>query len=101
MQKWFDYWKARRFEWYKGIINHTDRLRFRAHGPDELAHYAKQAFDIEYRTILDWQGWEGIHWKQHWVRSRHRPFTLHDLRSNDPGTKEPHIPLLVETSACI
>ena len=47
MQQWFDYWKERRFEWYKSIITHKDRLRFRAHGPDELAHYAKQAFDKE------------------------------------------------------
>src|SRR5260221_6987340 len=37
IHKGFDYWKARRFEWDKGIINHTDPLRFRAHGPDELA----------------------------------------------------------------
>ncbi len=98
MQKWFDYWKQFRFEWYKGIINHKDRLRFRAHGPDELAHYAKQAFDIEYQTVLGWQEWEGIHWRQDWDLSRHSQFSGQDLSYTDPETKERYIPWIVETS---
>jgi glycyl-tRNA synthetase len=98
MQHWFDYWKARRFEWYKSIINHKDRLRFRAHGPDELVHYAKQAFDIEYQTVLGWQEWEGIHWRQDWDLSRHSQFSGHDLSYTDPETKERYIPWIVETS---
>jgi glycyl-tRNA synthetase len=98
MQQWFDYWKERRFEWYKSIINHKDRLRFRAHGPDELAHYAKQAFDIEYQTVLGWQEWEGIHWRQDWDLSRHSEYSGHDLSYTDPETKERYIPWIVETS---
>jgi glycyl-tRNA synthetase len=98
MQKWFDYWKAYRFEWYKSIINHKDRLRFRAHGPDELAHYAKQAFDIEYKSILGWQEWEGIHWRQDWDLSRHSQYSGQDLSYTDPETKERYIPWIVETS---
>jgi glycyl-tRNA synthetase len=98
MQKWFDYWRERRFEWYKGIINHKDRLRLRPHGPDELAHYAKQAFDIEYRSVLGWQEWEGIHWRQDWDLSRHSQFSGQDLSYTDPETKERYIPWIVETS---
>jgi glycyl-tRNA synthetase len=98
MQHWFDYWKARRFEWYQSIINHKDRLRFRAHGPDELAHYAKQAFDIEYQTVLGWQEWEGIHWRQDWDLSRHSEYSGQDLSYTDPETKERYIPWIVETS---
>ena len=98
MQQWFDYWKERRFEWYKGMLNHKDRLRFRAHGTDELAHYAKQAFDIEYQTILGWQEWEGIHWRQDWDLSRHSEYSGHDLSYTDPNTKERFIPWIVETS---
>ncbi len=98
MQQWFDYWKERRFEWYQGIINHKDRLRFRAHGSDELAHYAKQAFDIEYRTVLGWQEWEGIHWRQDWDLSRHSQYSGHDLSYTNPVTGEKFIPWIVETS---
>jgi glycyl-tRNA synthetase len=98
MQKWFDYWKERRFEWYQSIINYKDRLRFRAHGPDELAHYAKQAFDIEYQTVLGWQEWEGIHWRQDWDLSRHSEYSGQDLSYTEPETKERYIPWIVETS---
>src|SRR6266581_5157717 len=98
MQQWFDYWKEYRFEWYKGIVNHKDRLRFREHGPDELAHYAKQAFDIEYQTIIGWQEWEGIHWRQDWDLSRHSQFSGQDLSYTDTVTGEKYIPWIVETS---
>jgi len=98
MQQWFDHWKERRFAWYKGLINHKDRLRLRAHGPDELAHYAKQAFDVEYQTILGWQEWEGIHWRQDWDLSRHSQYSGQDLGYTDPNTKERYIPWIVETS---
>jgi glycyl-tRNA synthetase len=98
MQQWFDYWKEKRFEWYKGLINHKDRLHLREHGSDELAHYAKQAFDIEYQTILGWQEWEGIHWRQDWDLSRHSEYSGHDLSYTDPETKERYIPWIVETS---
>jgi glycyl-tRNA synthetase len=98
MQKWFDYWKEYRFNWYQGIIHHKDRLRLRAHAPDELAHYARQAFDIEYQTVLGWQEWEGIHWRQDWDLSRHSQYSGHDLSYTDPQTKERYIPWIVETS---
>ncbi len=98
MQQWFDYWKEKRFEWYKGLINHKDRLHFRQHGHDELAHYAKQAFDIEYKTILGWQEWEGIHWRQDWDLSRHSEYSHKDLSYTDQNTRERYIPWIVETS---
>jgi len=98
MQKWFNYWKEFRFHWYSSIINHKDRIRFREHAADELAHYAKQAYDIEYRTVLGWQEWEGIHWRQDWDLSRHSQYSGQDLSYTDPNTKERYIPWIVETS---
>jgi len=98
MQQWFDYWKEKRFEWYEGIINHKERPHFREHGPDQLAHYAKKAFDIEYQTILGWQEWEGIHWRGDWDLSRHSEYSGQDLSYTDQNTKERYIPWIVETS---
>ena len=37
-----------------------EKLRLRAHEPDELAHYAKAATDIEYEFPFGWQELEGI-----------------------------------------
>ncbi|MBO0779281.1 MAG: glycine--tRNA ligase [Ktedonobacteraceae bacterium] len=98
MEKWFEFWKGYRFNWYQSILNHKDRLRFREHGPDELAHYAKAAFDIEYQTVLGWQEWEGIHWRQDWDLSRHSQYSGQDLGYTDPITRERYIPWIVETS---
>jgi glycyl-tRNA synthetase len=98
MTRWFEYWKAFRFAWYEGLINHKDRLRLRAHAADELAHYARQAFDIEYRTALGWQEWEGIHWRQDWDLTRHSEYSGQDLSYTDPETRERYTPWIVETS---
>ncbi len=98
MDKWYEFWKQYRFDWYQSIINHKDRLRFREHGKDELAHYAKKAFDVEYRTVLGWQEWEGVHWRQDWDLSRHSEYSGQDLSYTDPLSKERYIPWIVETS---
>ena len=36
-------------------------LRLREHAPDELAHYAKKAVDVEYRFPFGWKELEGVH----------------------------------------
>src|SRR5260370_1919974 len=64
-----------------------------------LFRSAKQAFDVEYRTILGWQEWEGIHWRQDWDLSRHSEDSGHDLSYTDPDTKERYSPWIVETPA--
>ena len=47
------------------------RLRFREHAPDELAHYAKKAIDVEYRFPFGWKELEGIHNRGDFDLSRH------------------------------
>ena len=96
--KWFEYWKGERWRFYNQLIHHKDRIHFREHRPDELAHYAKKAVDIEYHTILGWQEWEGIHWRQDWDLSRHSQYSGQDLSYTDPETNERYIPWIVETS---
>ena len=98
MEKWYEYWKQYRFEWYKGIYEPQRSLALPRTWSDELAHYAKKAFDVEYRTVLGWQEWEGIHWRQDWDLSRHSQYSGQDLSYTDPETKERYIPWIVETS---
>ncbi|MBM4401992.1 MAG: glycine--tRNA ligase, partial [Candidatus Cloacimonetes bacterium] len=50
MEKWYEFWKKERMSWYQSLVNHKEKIRFRQHEKDELAHYAKVAFDIEYKT---------------------------------------------------
>jgi len=98
MEKWYEYWKEERMAWYKNLVNHKDKLRFRKHDQNELAHYAKVAYDIEYETPFGWKEWEGIHWRQDWDLSRHSQFSGKDLSYFDDRTKERYIPWIVETS---
>src|SRR5207245_2699729 len=59
-EKWFEYWKEQRLQWFVDLGVRPERLRIRAHEPDELAHYAKAAADIEYEFPFGWSEREGI-----------------------------------------
>ena len=97
--KWFDYWKEARMQWRKSLGINPDKLRFKEHGPDELAHYAKRAFDIEYEFPIGWKELEGIHNRGDWDLSRHQKFSGKDLSYFNEETKEKFIPWIIETSA--
>jgi len=69
--KWFEYWKKQRMDWYISLGMDKDKLRFRKHAKDERAHYAKFAEDIEYKAPFGWSEFEGIHHRGDWDLSRH------------------------------
>jgi glycyl-tRNA synthetase len=98
-EKWFEFWRAERMQWYVDLGIDEQRLRFHPHGPDELAHYAKRAEDIEYKFPFGWQEFEGIHNRTDFDLSRHQEYSGKKLEYLDPATKERFIPYVVETSA--
>lgn len=98
MDKWYEYWKEERMKWYKSLVNHAEDLSFKEHGKKELAHYAKKAFDIQYKTEMGWKEWEGIHWRGDWDLSRHGEYSGKDFAYTDQATGERFIPQIVETS---
>jgi len=91
-QKWFSYWKEKRFSWYVNLGIKEKNLRFHDHKPDERAHYARFATDIEYQAPFGWSEFEGIHHRGDWDLSRH------NLTYKDPISKEEFIPWVIETS---
>ncbi len=97
-QRWFDYWKGQRMDWYTDLGINKEKLRFRDHEEDERAHYARAATDIEYDSPFGWQEFEGIHHRGNWDLSRHAQFSGQDLRYRDPETGEEFIPWVIETS---
>jgi glycyl-tRNA synthetase len=98
-KKWFDYWKKERMSWYLGLGIKKDNLRFREHRPDELAHYAKKAVDIEYKFPWGWDEIEGIHDRGDWDLSNHSKHSGQDLSYYDEQTKKKFTPHIIETSA--
>ncbi len=95
---WFEYWKARRLEWYDRVGIRKEKLRFKEHGPDELAHYAKAAFDIQYEFPFGWSELEGVHNRTDYDLGRHQEFSGKNLLYFDDQTREKFIPYVVETS---
>ena len=96
--KWFDHWLAERVRFHRELGLSEERVRTRPHEEDELAHYAKQAVDVEYRFPFGWQEIEGVHDRGDWDLSRHSQYSGKDLAYTDPDTKERFVPLVIETS---
>ncbi|GAB4173613.1 MAG: glycine--tRNA ligase [Calditrichia bacterium] len=96
--EWFEKWKEARFQWYEALGIKRENLRFHEHGKDELAHYAKAAYDIEYKFPFDWQEIEGIHNRTDFDLKRHQEYSGKDLRYFDDEIKEKYIPYVIETS---
>jgi glycyl-tRNA synthetase len=97
-EEWFEKWMALRMEWHRDLGIRADKLRFHEHGPDELAHYAKKAFDIEYEFPFGWKEFEGIHNRTDFDLSRHQEYSGKRLEYIDPGTNERYLPYVIETS---
>ena len=78
-EKWFEYWKDQRWSWYMELGIKPEKLRWHEHGPDDLAHYAKKAYDIEYEFPFGWKELEGVHNRTDFDLSRHQEATGKDL----------------------
>jgi glycyl-tRNA synthetase len=94
----FEEWLPRRWDWYTRYGVGPDRLRLREHAPDELAHYAKKAVDIEYRFPFGWKELEGIHNRGDFDLGNHAKASGENLEYFDPATEERFIPWIVETA---
>ena len=98
-EEWFKYWKDSRIKYYDRLGIRNNKLKFHQHGSDELAHYAKDAFDIEYEFPMGWQELEGIHSRTDFDLSRHAESSGKDLTYLDDQTHERFLPYVIETSA--
>jgi len=96
--KQYEFWKNLRINWYKSLGIKPENLRFREHRKDELAHYAKAAWDVEYKSPFGWKECEGIHHRGDWDLSRHQEYSGQDMSYFDEETKEKYIPWVIETS---
>jgi len=95
-EEWFEYWRGERMQWFVDLGVSKDKLRFRAHEPDELAHYAKAATDIEYEFPFGWGELEGIANRTDFDLRQHAEASSEDLRYFDPETEDRYFPYVVE-----
>ena len=99
-EHWFPYWREQRMNFYINRIGiHPEHLRWHQHGPDELAFYAKDAYDIQFLFPMGWQELEGVHSRTDYDLTQHQKFSGKEMTYLDPDTNEKYIPYVVETSA--
>ena len=93
-------WKEKRFNFYIDTLGiNKNNIRFHQHGDGELAHYAKEAWDIEYNFPFGWSEIEGIHNRTDFDLARHEEFSGKNLKYFDQVTNERYLPYIIETSA--
>jgi glycyl-tRNA synthetase len=98
-REWLERWLDLRRSWYRELGIRDEKLRVHPHGPDELAHYAAAAFDIQYEFPFGWQELEGIHDRTDFDLRRHEEHSGKKLSYFDEESKERYVPYVVETSA--
>ncbi|MGH2730414.1 MAG: glycine--tRNA ligase [Actinomycetota bacterium] len=97
--EWHEYWLNERMNWYLDLGITKENLRLREHGPDELSHYAKRTFDIEYDFPgMGWSEIEGIANRTDFDLSAHAKHSGEDLSYFDPDTEERYVPYVIEPS---
>jgi len=98
-EEWLEKWKQERMEWYIKLGLKKEKLIFHKHSKDELAHYAKDAYDVQYEFPFGFQELEGIHNRTDFDLSRHQQFSGKIINYFEESTKERYIPYIIETSA--
>lgn len=98
-EQWLDYWVKERFNWYIELGVKKENLRLRQHGKDELAHYAKDCYDVEYLFPMGWSELEGIADRGDYDLTQHAKHSGRDLSYYDAESGERYVPYVIEPSA--
>ena len=97
-EKWYQYWREQRWQWYLGLGMKPESLQWHPHGPDELAHYARAAEDIYFHFPFGWKEMEGIHDRTDFDLRRHAEFSGKDLTYFDDLNNRRYVPFIIETA---
>ena len=96
---YFEYWKKQTLEWYLSLGFKKENIRSRQHEKSEMAHYARDAWDIEYNSLPHgWREMCGIHNRGNWDLARHSEYSKKNLSYYDDEKKEWFVPWVIETS---
>ena len=98
-ERWYEYWKNERLNWYVKHGIRTENLRLRDHEKDELAHYAKGCVDVEYNFPFGWSELEGIANRTDFDPKQHAEFSGKDLTYFEEDTRERYVPYVIEPAA--
>ena len=92
----YEYFKNYGKEFFEFLGLPSDKLRFHDH--DKLAHYAKEACDIEYLFPFGWGEINGTHNRTNFDLTRHQEYSGRSMEYFDESTKEKFVPYIIEST---
>ena len=92
----YKFYKNYALDFYKDLGINSDNLRFHDH--EKLAHYAKEASDIEYKFPFGWGEINGTHNRTDFDLSRHMEYSGVSQEYLDPETNEKYVPYVIEST---
>jgi glycyl-tRNA synthetase len=97
-EEWHQRWVEERFEWYVKYGVRRDFLRLRQHEGDELAHYSKATYDIEYMFPFGWAELEGISNRTDYDLRQHTLHSGREMSYFDEESGAHIVPYIIEPS---
>ena len=101
--EWYKFWKEARLQWHLSLGISPESYRYHDHV--KLAHYAKEACDIEFNFPIGFKEVEGIHSRSDFDLTQHQEYSKKKMQyfdnDIDPSTGKPYgnyIPNVIETS---
>ena len=92
----YQYFKEYGMKFFESLGLPREKLRF--HNHDKLAHYAKEACDIEYQFPFGWGEINGTHNRTNFDFTRHQEYSGKSMEYFDEATKEKYIPYIIEST---
>ncbi len=92
----YQFFKEYGKQYYMDLGLLEKNLRFHDH--EKLAHYAKEACDIEFLFPFGWGEINGTHNRTNFDLSRHQEFSGKSMEYLDPDTNERYIPYIIEST---
>ncbi len=92
----YQYFKEYGKKFYMDLGIPEEDLRFHDH--EKLAHYAKEACDIEYRFPFGWGEINGTHNRTNFDLSKHQEYSKVSQEYLEPETNEKFVPYIIEST---
>jgi glycyl-tRNA synthetase len=93
----YDKWREDMEHFMTNILKFKkEKTRWRQHEQDELSHYSKETWDVEYEFPFGWGELWGIAYRTDYDLKQHEKFSGEKMEYLDPETNEKFVPHCIE-----
>lgn len=93
----YDVWREDMNNFFVQVLGFSKKsMRWRKHTKDELSHYSKETWDLEYEFPFGWGELWGIAYRTDFDLKQHEKFSGEKMEYTDPETGEKFIPHCIE-----